>query len=82
MLCSVLPDAALRCLMAIKNVERAMEYLFCLSGCCALLGEVLELVDYSFELTRLQNAQLMLFTFNLAPTFRILCGTVQKLRKV
>ena len=41
MLCSVLLDAALRCLMAIKNVGRAIGHFFCFRHRCALLSEML-----------------------------------------
>ena len=43
MLCSLLLDAALNCLMAIKKAESAIEHVFSFRCCCALLGEMLDM---------------------------------------
>ena len=49
--------AAMRCLMAIKNVGRAIELFFCFWCYLALLGEMLDLLDHSIELALFAHAQ-------------------------
>ena len=45
MLCSVLLDAALRSLMAIRIVGKAIEHFFCSRFCCALLKGGFPLIE-------------------------------------
>ena len=54
--CTVL-GAALRFLMAIKNVGRAIKHFFCFKCVCALLGEMLDSFDHSIELAGFTHAQ-------------------------
>ena len=49
--------AALQCLMAIKNIGRAIEHFFCFKCCCALHGEMLDSFGHSIELARFTHAQ-------------------------
>ena len=82
MQCLLLLNAALRCLMAIKNARRAIEHFFCFKYCCALPCEMLDSFDHSVELAQLVHAQSTLFLFNMTPEFCIVWGIAQELRKV
>ena len=64
-----------------KRGESNRPFLF-LRYCCLLLGEMLDSLDHSFELSLLAHAQLTLFTFNVTSKFRILWGAAQEPRRV
>ena len=58
LLYSVLLYTALSCLMAIKNVWKAIEHFFWFRCCCALLGDMLDSFDHPIELARFIFSQL------------------------